>query len=113
MPASTIQNFDNAWQNVQNSEAAQRAREASKKQDQPRLSIQISALRQRQARAQGIADWIDQDWDNWYFLSSEEQELWHEHERGDIIAQIFELRRQQQPRYPGAAENLAALMSSD
>ena len=71
-------------------------------------SRQIYYLRQRQERAQWVADWVAEDWSNWYQLSQADQTLWIEHNDGTIGRQIADLRAQQQPRFPGAAEQLAA-----
>ena len=73
-----------------------------------RLSKQIYNLRQRQKRAQWVADWVAEDWNNWYQLSQADQTLWVAHNDGTIRRQIADLQARQQPRFPGAAEQLAA-----
>ena len=73
-----------------------------------RLSEKIYNLRQRQKRAQWVADWVAEDWNNWYQLSRADQTLWIEHNDGTIRRQIADLQARQQPRFPGAAECLAA-----
>ena len=114
-PASIIKNFAKAWHNFRDSEEANRAREHSKKKEEPRdprLSKQIYALKQRQLRGQWIADWIDEDERNWFQLSHQDQELWHEHQRKDFDRQISELQKKQQ-RFTGAAESFYTFISSD
>ena len=93
----------------QSAEASQ-ARETSQKNEtgEARLSKQIYNLRQRQKRAQWVADWVAEDWNNWYQLSHADQTLWVEHDDGTIRRQIADLQARQQPRFPGAAEQLAA-----
>ena len=73
-----------------------------------RLSTQIYNLRQRQKRAQWVAAWVAEDWNNWYQLSHADQTLWAEHNDGTIQRQIADLQARQQPRFPGVAECLAA-----
>ena len=75
-----------------------------------RLSKQILALQKRAERAAWIAEWIAEDWNNWYQLSLNDQELWQEHHNGAIRRQIAELRAQQQARFQGAASSIARNM---
>ena len=111
-PLPILINFANLWQRFRNSPEAKRARENSQAKTEPgatRLSKRIYALKQRRARGQWIADWIDKNWDHWYQLSQADQSLWIEHNNGDITREIAELQKQQQPRFPGAAECLASV----
>jgi len=109
-PAWLLKDFVGAWENFRDTPEASRARESSPKNEtgEARLSKQIYKSRQRQKRAQWVADWVADDWNNWYQLSQADQTLWIEHNDGTIGRQIADLRAQQQPRFPGAAEQLAA-----
>ena len=111
-PPPILTNFANLWQRFRNSPEAKTAHENSQAKTEPgatRLSKRIYALKQRRARGQWIADWIDKNWDHWYQLSQADQSLWIEHNNGDITREIAELQKQQQPRFPGAAECLASV----
>ena len=79
-----------------------------KERGEARLSKQIYDLRQRQKHAQWVADWVAEDSNNWCQLSQADQSLWIEHNEGAIQRQIADLQAQQQPKFPGAAEHLAA-----
>ena len=109
-PAWLLKDFVGAWENFRDTPEASRARESSQKNEtgEARLSKQIYKSRQRQKRAQWVADWVADDWNNWYQLSQADQTLWIEHNDGTIRRQIADLRGRQQPRFPGAAEKLAA-----
>jgi hypothetical protein len=111
-PLSILINFADVWRSFRDSPEANRARTNSQKKTEPgatRLSKQIYVLKQRQARGQWIADWIDENWCHWYQLRQADQSLWIEHNSGDITRRIAELQRQQEPRFPGAAECLASV----
>ena len=109
-PAWLLKNFVEAWENFRDTPEASRARETSPKNEtgEARLSKQIYKSRQRQKRAQWVADWVAEDWNNWYQLSQADQTLWIEHNDGTIRRQIADLRERQEPRFLGAAEKLAA-----
>ena len=114
-PAPMLKKFEIAWRSFNNSEEAERARETSKKQAEPRLdrlSKQIYVAKQRQARGKWIADWIREDSNNWWRLNRQDQQLWHEHYRGDIDRHIAELKNQQRSSFAGAGQSLATFMSS-
>ena len=108
-PASLLKSFAKAWQSFRNTPEADGAREISQRNEtgEVRLSKQIYALQQSRKRAQWIAEWVDKDWNNWDKLSHDDQRLWSDHKKGTILRQITELRKQQQKRFPGAAEILA------
>ena len=112
---SLLNNFAKDMQSIGDSPECIRARERSQKKpdrDQPRLSKQIFSLRQRQERAQWIAQWIEEDWGNWRYLNQADQTLWYHYEDGSILREIDELQRQQSPRYHGVAESFARLHES-
>ena len=114
-PAPMLKKFKIAWRSFNNSEEAERARETSKKQAEPRLdrlSKQIYVAKQRQARGKWIADWIREDSNNWWRLNRQDQQLWHEHYKGDIDRHIAELKNQQRSSFAGAGQSLATFMSS-
>ena len=113
-PASLLRSFAQSWQTFHISPEADRARQNSQPNDSgnPRLSKQIYALQQRQERGRWIAKWIDEDRNNWYKLKEKDRLLWNEYSNGDITRKINELRIQQQPRFPGAAEIIATSMQS-
>ena len=75
-----------------------------------RFSKQIRVLQKRAELAAWIAEWITEDWNNWYQLSLNDQELLEEHHNGAIRGQIAQLRAQQQPRFQGAASSIARNM---
>ena len=109
-PALLLKNFVEAWEDFRSTPEASRAREISQKNEsgEARLSKQIYKLRQRQKHAEWLADWVADSWNNWYQLSQADQTLWIEHNDGTIRRQIADLRARQQPRFPGAAECVAA-----
>ena len=109
-PASLLKSFGEALQNIRKSPEASRARENSKKREtgEAGLSKQIYNLGQRLQRAQWVAGWVTEDWNNWYQLSQADQALWIEHNEGTIRRQIADLQARQQPRFAGAAERVAA-----
>ena len=88
--------------------AAARGEIHEKETGEARLSKQIYNLRQRQKRAQWVADWVAKDWSNWFQLSQADQTLCIQHNDGTIQRQIVDLQARQQPRFPGAGEQLAA-----
>ena len=103
--------FAQAWQSWRNSPEANTLRQFFQKKEpgQDRLSKQIWHLKQRQQLGQWIAEWIHQNWDNWYQLSHSDRRLWTEFSKGDILREIRELEKQQRPKLPGAAEAIHAL----
>jgi uncharacterized membrane protein YheB (UPF0754 family) len=108
-------NFAKDMQSIGDSPECIRARKRSQKKpdrDQPRLSKQIFSLRQRQERAQWIAQWIEDDWGNWRYLHQADQTLWYHFQDGSILREIDELQREQPPRYHGVAESFASLHES-
>lgn len=114
-PASMLKEFTIAWRSYNDNEDAERARETSKKQPDPRvdrLSKQIYTAKQRQARGKWIADWIQLDSNNWWSLNRQDQQLWHEYEKGDIHRHIAELKNRQRPSFAGAGQSIATFMSS-
>jgi len=107
-PASLLNRFIAAWQDVCSSEEATRAREISKRNSEHRLSKQIYNLRQLKRQAQVNATWVEEDRSRWYKLSREEQRLWYEYNDGTLEGKIASLQSQQHPRFPGTAERIAA-----
>jgi hypothetical protein len=109
-PAPLLKSFAQEWHIFRFSPEANRARENSRPNmpGEVRLSQQIYSLQQKRARGRWIADWIDEDWNNWYNLSHADRRLWTEHTSRNISSEITELQMRQQPRYPGAAEALFA-----
>ena len=109
-PASLLKSFPEAWHSFRNTPEATRARENSQRNEtgEARLSKQIYVLEKRQKRAQWVANWVAEDWNNWYQLCHADQTLWAKHNSGTIRRQIADLRARQQPNFPGAAECLAA-----
>ena len=97
-PAYVLKHFGEAWEAAKDSMEVQKAREHSQPNMEIRLSKQILALQKRAERAAWIAEWIAEDWNNWYQLSLNDQELWQEHHNGAIRRQIAEHRAQQQAR---------------
>jgi hypothetical protein len=86
---------------------ARRARENSQKQVEPRLSKQIHELKKRADRGRWIAEWVAEDWNNWYHLNAADRNLWVEYDSENMKHKKVELKAQQKPRFPGAAESLA------
>jgi hypothetical protein len=111
-PAPLLRSFAQAWQSFRSSPEADRAQENSRNNmpGEVRLSKQIYALQQRRARGQWIAEWIVEDWNNWYKLDHADQLLWTEYTNGDISRKLTELQMEQRPRFPGAAEIIASRM---
>ena len=99
--------FVEAWQNYRNTPENSQAQENSQKNDTGEARL-IYNLRQRQKRAKWIASWVTEDWNNWYQLNQANQTLWSEHNDGTIRRQIADQQTRQHPRFPGAAEQLAA-----
>ena len=77
-----------------------------------RLSKQIYALEQRRVRGKWIAEWIEEDRNNWYQLNHADQLLWTDYTNGDITRNMTGLQMKQQPRFPGAAASIATSVSS-
>ena len=92
-PASLLKNFAEAWQSFRDTQEATRARENSQRNEtgEARLSKHIYVLRKRQKRAQWVADWVAEDWNNWYQFSHADQTLWVEHIDRTILRQIRRL----------------------
>ena len=105
-PASALKSFAEAWHNFNDSPQARRARDTSQKQVEPRLSKQIHELKMRENRGRWIAEWVTEDWNNWYRLNAADQHLWVEYDSGDMQHKMAELRAKQQPKFPGAAQSL-------
>ena len=105
-PASVLTTFAKEWQNIRDSPMACKAREDSQQKMEPRLSKQIYQLKKSIERAQSIAKWIKEDWNNWYQLSKADRSLWVDYDNGNIKRKMTELRAQQQqgPKYSGAAQ---------
>ena len=78
-----------------------------------RPSKEIYALQKRRERGQWIADWITEDWNNWYHLSPEDQRLWIEYTSGDTTRRITEVKQRQQPKFPGATALFMPPVASD
>jgi hypothetical protein len=108
-----LRSFAMAWENHRNSPEAEQATHTSG-QSNPlsRLSKQIFVLQQRLEKGRGIAKRIDEDNSCWYNLSSSDKTIWHEYTFEHIQRQISELRVQQQPRTPGAAEMITTSMQT-
>ena len=105
-----LRRFAEGWQTWRSSEEAKTRQECSQKKEpgHVRLSIQINKLKHKESRGKSLADWIQEDPSNWYKLGKREKRLWKDFTEGKISDEIRELRRQQQPRTPGAAERIYA-----
>ena len=70
------------------------------------MSKHIHKLNMSMERAQWIAQWVEQDWNNLYQFSNRDRSLWAEYDNGNMRRKMTELRAQQQqrPRFPGAAQ---------
>jgi hypothetical protein len=102
-PASFLEGFLEAWQKYLESPTSHKAREDSKPQEgKTRLSKQIYHLKEKRKRGKWVADWVAQDWNNWYQLSAADKTLLQQYQNADIDREIRELEAQQQPRFPGA-----------
>ena len=77
-----------------------------------RPSQQIYALNKRLKLGRWIDDWIVKDRNNWYKLTHAQQLLWIQYTKHDITREISELRKKQQPTFPGAAERAATSVQS-
>ena len=108
-PARVLKDFAEAWRIFRTSPEAVEGRRDSEKKDagEVRLSRQIYALQQQQKRGKEIADWINEEWNNWYKLKKDDQILWTEYTQGNISAKITELHQKQKPRFPCSAETIA------
>ena len=93
-----------AWHTSEYGPEQQQSHECSQQKTEPRLSTKTYKLTQLEKRAKLIADWIEEDGNNWWQLSARHKALWAEHNAGDLRRQISELRNQQQPRFHGTAE---------
>ena len=98
-PASVLKKFAFAWRNYKDGPQARLAREISPKQVAPRLSKQIYQLQKRIDRGRWIAEWVAEDWNNWYLLTAAEKQIWSEYNSGDIQHKIADLREEQQPNF--------------
>ena len=101
--------FAKEWATIQKSPMATKARLDSLPNAELRLSKQIYQSKKNIQRAQWIAKWIQEDWNNWYQLSKADQNLWVKYNNGNLELMITELRAQQQqqqrePKYFGAAQ---------
>ena len=108
-PASVLKTFAKDWQTIRDNPMAIKAGKDSQPKMEPRLSKQIYHLKKSIERAQWIAKWIQEDWNNWYQLSKLDRNLWVEYNNGNLERMITELRAQQQqrgPKYFGAAQYL-------
>jgi hypothetical protein len=101
-PAELLSRFADEWEKT----LATRHTNRSTPTDTPRLSNQIYWLTKRQERGRWIANWIKDNWNNWYELTEEDRKIWDEYDKGNIASQIDELRSQQQPRFPGVAQSM-------
>ena len=112
-PEPMLRSFVQGWKTAQISEEAQRARELSKKKEPgtERLSKRIKKLRDKESHGKKLADWIQEDWSNWYKLRKAEQRIWTDFVEGKISKEISELRQQQQQqrRSAGAAAPMQAV----
>ena len=106
-PACMLRDFGKTWQNCNDSPQAHYAREISQKQTKPRLSKMIHGQQMRADRGRRIADWLAEDWNNWYHLNAADQNLWFEFQNGNIGCKMAELRAQKQPKFSGVAERIA------
>ena len=61
----------------------------------------------RADRGRWIADWLAEDWNNWYHLNAADQNLWFQLHNGNMGWKMAELRAQKQPNFPGVAERIA------
>ena len=109
-PAPMLRSFAERWQTWRESDEAKRVVELSQRKEpgHVRLSKQIKKLKDKEDRGKWIAKWIQENSSNWYNLSKEEKRVWREFDKGKISDEIRELRQQQQPRTPGAAERIHA-----
>ena len=82
-PAPLLKNFAHAWRSFRNSPEANSARKISQPNmpGEVRLSKQIYALEQRRVRGKWIAEWIEEDRNNWYQLNHADQLLWTDYQR--------------------------------
>jgi len=109
-PAPMLRSFAERWQTWRESDEAKRVVELSQRKEpgHVRLSKQIKKLKDKEDRGKWIAKWIQKNGSNWYNLSKEDKRVWREFNKGKISDEIRELRQQQQPRTPGAAERIHA-----
>ena len=91
-PACMLRDFGKTWQNFKDSPQACSAREMSQKQTEPRLSKRIYDLQMRTERGRWIADWLAEDWNNWYHLNAADQNLWFQFHNGKMGYKMAELR---------------------
>jgi len=106
-PACILRDFGKTWQNCNDSPQAHYAREISQKQTKPRLSKMIHGQQMRADHGRWIADWLAEDWNNWYHLNAADQNLWFEFQNGNMGCKMAELRAQKQPKFSGVAERIA------
>tara|TARA_B110000285_G_C14637300_1_gene386071 strand:- start:111 stop:443 length:333 start_codon:yes stop_codon:yes gene_type:complete len=102
-----LRDFGKTWQNCNDSPQAHYAREISQKQTKPRLSKMIHGQQMRADHGRWIADWLAEDWNNWYHLNAADQNLWFEFQNGNMGCKMAELRAQKQPNFSGVAERIA------
>jgi hypothetical protein len=112
-PATVLKAFAKAWDDFKDGQEIRRARENSERQVGPRLSKQIYLLQKRIDRGRWIANWLAEDWYNWWdnrqSLDAADQNLLDEYYNGNMSLQKAELKAKQQPTFRGAGESMAVL----
>ena len=112
---AALQEFCNLWKKQIVTEEHKKAQELSEKQapEHIRRAKKIWILQRRSQRAKWIVDWVTWSWDNWYRLSTSDQNLYYSQSDNSLQNELKDiLRTQAAPRNPGAASRIAAQLTA-
>ena len=111
---AALQEFCNLWKKQTATGEHKKAQELSEKQapEHIRRAKKIWILQRKIQRAQWIVDWVTWSWDNLYWLSTSDKNLYYSHSDNSLQNELKDiLRTQAAPRNPGAASRIAAQFS--